>query len=129
MVGRKLLGTLCGVTILALTLTQNAGATLNANKTTYLTFSQPVGLPNVNLRAGTYIFERAEPNGSPAIVRVLSRDRRFVYYTGFTYLAERPQGLRQGALVTLGESVGGVPPPVKAWWPIGETLGHEFIYR
>jgi hypothetical protein len=129
MVSRRLFGTLCGVTILALTLTQNAGAMFNAKRTTYLTFSQPVGLPNVDLQAGTYIFERADPNSSHAIVRVLSRDRRFVYYTGFTYLVERPQGLREGAVVTLGESVGGVPPPVKAWWPMGETLGHEFVYR
>ena len=33
----------------------------SASDTNYLTFSGPVALPGVELRAGTYIFERASP--------------------------------------------------------------------
>jgi hypothetical protein len=108
---------------------ESARAFSVTNKTAYLTFSQSVGLPNVTLRAGTYIFERADSNGSPRIVRVLSRDRRTVYYLGFTEWVERPRDMRAGTMVSLGEAAAGAPPPIRTWWPAGEAMGHEFIYR
>jgi hypothetical protein len=125
---RRLVGAL-SVTIFTLALEQYASALNPAQRTTYLTFSQAVGLPSVALHAGTYVFERVEPSGSPAMVRVLSRDRMTVYYTGFTNLVRRPAELRSDALVSMGESVAGVPPQIKVWWPMGENVGHEFIYR
>ena len=64
MTTRRLVGAL-SVTILTLALEQHASALNPAKSTTYLTFSQAVGLPGVSLQAGTYVFERAEPLGSP----------------------------------------------------------------
>ena len=32
------------------------------------------------------------------------------------------------AAITFGETPAGTPPPVKAWYPQGETLGREFLY-
>ena len=129
MVSRRLFWILCGVVILAPALTESARAFTLANKTAYLTFSQAVALPNVTLRAGTYVFERADPNGSPRIVRVLSRDRRIVYYTGFTNSVARPYDVRADTMVSFSEATPGAPPPIKNWWPVGEATGHEFIYR
>jgi hypothetical protein len=111
-----------------LALMQHAAAGTNSERTTYLTFSQPVRLPGVALGAGTYVFELADPIGAPTVVRVLSRDRRTAYFMGFTNAVDRPRGMRPDAHVSLGESAAGVAPPITAWWPIGETSGHQFIY-
>jgi hypothetical protein len=118
-----------GATVFAVALVQHAAAGTIAERTTYLTFSQPVQLPGVALKAGAYIFELADPMGAPGVVRVLSRDRRTAYFMGFTYVAERPRGMRDDALVSFGESAAGVAPRITAWWPIGERTGHQFIYQ
>ena len=105
------------------------GATLPSSQTMYLTFSGPVSLPGVALGTGTYLFERASPDG-PAfdVVRVLSPDRRRVYFQGFTLAVDRPAGMHPGQVVTIGEAPAGAPTPIKAWYPEGETLGHQFIW-
>jgi hypothetical protein len=128
MVNRNIVWRLCLAVTVTMGLPQPVATSPLAERTTYITFSQPVQLPGVELRAGTYIFERAEPLGAPSIVRVLSRDRAIPYYLGFTNFAERPRGTAANAVVSFGESRIGDPAPVTAWWPIGETKGHQFIY-
>jgi hypothetical protein len=98
----------------------------NPTQTMYLTFSAPVALPGVTLGAGTYVFERLAP---PTLVRVSSRDRRIVYLTAFTHLIERPAGLPADRYVMLRESRPGTAPPLRAWFPAGTSMGHEFIYN
>jgi hypothetical protein len=115
------------VAVFALGLVRHAAAD-SPERTTYLTFSQPVQLPGVSLGAGTYIFEVANPMTAGNVVRVLSRDRRTAYFMGFTRAVERPRGLSPEAAVSLGESAAGVTPRITAWWPIGESSGHRFIY-
>ena len=95
--------------------------------TSYLTFNRSVAIPGVTLAAGTYIFERAELD-KPNIVRVWNRDRTHVYLTAFTRPTARPAGLRNDSLVILGEAPRGEAPPIKAWFPFGSPVGHEFIY-
>jgi hypothetical protein len=130
MISRRWLWILCGVAILAPALTQSVRAYTFTNHTAvYLTFSQSVGLPSVTLRAGTYIFERADRNGPLNVVRVLSRDRRTVYYTGFTNRVPRPPDMRAGTMVSFGEAPAGAPQPIRNWWPAGAAIGHEFVYR
>lgn len=97
----------------------------SAERTTVLTFSQPVQLPGVSLGSGAYIFEVA---AAPDVVRVMNRNRTIVYYMGFTSRIDRPAGLKTSAPVTLEESAGGVAPRVHAWWPSGESTGHQFNY-
>jgi hypothetical protein len=96
--------------------------------TNYITFSRGVSLPGVELAAGTYIFETPSNSMSNAIVRVSSRDRRQVFLTTYTRQVERPKNDKGKLLVTLGEAVHGSAPAVSAWFPIGESIGHEFIY-
>jgi hypothetical protein len=93
-----------------------------------LTFSGPVALPGVTLGAGTYIFERADLD-KPDIVRVRSKDRKDVYLTVFTRSVRRPDALPKDHVIELGETASGVAPRIKAWFPIDETLGHEFVYN
>ena len=51
-------------------------ADVETSRTQYLTFTRPVALPGVTLKSGTYIFELADPDAAPDVVRVLSRDRK-----------------------------------------------------
>jgi hypothetical protein len=114
--------------ILSLGAVAPGGAWLNPNRMNYLTFSGPVALPGTELAAGTYVFELAAPMSDLSLVRVLSRDRSKVYLLAFTNRVERPSNLGSN-VVTLGESPKGTPPPILAWYPIGDSLGREFIYR
>jgi hypothetical protein len=100
----------------------------NAPHTNYLTFSRAVALPGIELAAGTYIFETPTNSMSNSIVRVSSQDRRKVFLTAYTRQVERPKSDKGKLLVTLGEAAPGSAPPVSAWFPIGESVGHEFIY-
>lgn len=102
-------------------------ASVDTNRTTQLTFSKPFSLPGVTLGAGTYIFERAAPQSAIEVVRVSSRDRRFVYYMGFTELVEKPRGATSP--VTFGEAPAGSAIPVREWYPTGTNTGHRFLYR
>jgi hypothetical protein len=96
--------------------------------TNFITFSGSVALPGVELAAGTYIFETPTNAMSNSIVRVSSRDRRTVYLTAYTRQVERPRNDRGKLLITLGEATPGAAPPVSAWFPIGESVGHQFVY-
>jgi hypothetical protein len=96
--------------------------------TNYVTFSGSVALPGVELAAGTYIFETPTNSMSNSVVRVSSRDRRKVYLTAYTRQVERPSNDRAKLIVTLGEATPGAVPPVSTWFPIGESVGHQFIY-
>ena len=96
--------------------------------TNYITFSRSVALPGVELAAGTYIFETPTNSMANSIVRVSSQDRRKVFLTAYTRQVERPKNDKGKVLVTLGEGAPGSAPPVSAWFPIGESVGHEFIY-
>jgi hypothetical protein len=100
-----------------------------AERTTYLTFNRPVGLPGIALGTGTYIFELADPMSNNSIVRVSSADRQRVYLTAFTYPIMRPANMRRDQVVVFGEATNGAPAPIKAWFPDGSSTGREFIYR
>jgi hypothetical protein len=93
--------------------------------TNYLTFSARFALPGISLPAGTYIFDVVSP-GSYDVVRV--RDGAHVYMTLFTKRVERPRGLRADRQILFSEGRPGETPAVKVWFPVGESIGHEFLY-
>ena len=98
-------------------------------RTTYITFNQAVMLPEVQLAAGTYIFEVANPDTTSDVVRVSSRDRSKVHFMGYTHAINRPRGLSSESVVSLGEAARGTAPPVMAWFAVGAGDGREFIYN
>ena len=127
---RKLVLSVCGaVTVVLLGVTSVATWGSEANRTSYLTFNVPVGIPGVGLASGTYIFELADPEVDPSIVRVSSRDRSTVYLMAFTELIRRPDGMRRDSPVSFGEAAPDSPVPIAAWYPAGESTGRRFIYR
>lgn len=117
-----------GALVVGLCLTgplHGTGATyLHTNR---LTFSGPVRLPGVTLAPGAYLFERIEPTNRDVIV-VRSHDRLRTYFMGMTRRSERPADLPVTQFVTLGETRRGEVPPITAWYPDGERMGHAFVY-
>ena len=99
------------------------------DRTMFITFSRSVALPGVELAAGTYRFELADPMVSLSLVRVSSKDRRHVYLTAFTNLVDRPAKLRADQVVSLGEAAPGKAPAIKVWYPAANEMGREFLYR
>jgi hypothetical protein len=94
-----------------------------------LTFSRPVALPGIVLPAGSYTFDLADSASSLDIVVVRDKARSKVYYMGFTNTVERPAGMSKTALITFGETSANEPPPIAAWYEIGNSRGHQFLYR
>lgn len=129
MVNRKWVLTAFGAVILGSVVAASGEAWGAVNKTAHLTFSRSFALPGITLPAGTYTFQLADPALSGDIVQVLSRDRSKVYYTGFTATVQRPAGLPAHRMMTFGEGPVGTPPPIDCWFPAGESIGHQFIYR
>ena len=129
MVNHKWVLTAFGAVILGLLVVASGEAWRDPSQTNHLTFSGPFALPGIALPAGVYTFELAEPSTNLAIVRVMSRERSKVYYTGFTAAVRRPADLAAGRMLTFGEAPAGAPPPIAAWYPSGESMGHQFIYR
>ena len=93
-----------------------------------LTFSRPVALPGVVLPAGSYSFDIA---GETALDIVVVRNPKTarVYYMGFTNTVTRPRTMSKEAPITFGEAPANAPRPIAAWYEIGETTGHQFLYR
>ena len=98
-----------------------------SNDTNYLTFNGPVALPGVTLPAGTYAFRT--PTGiDKNVVQVMNRAETKSYYMGITQPVSRPRASRE-LLVTIGEAPARQVPPIQAWFPLGESAGHGFIYE
>ncbi len=123
---RKRIVTALGVVILGLATTASIGADVNDSDAMYVSFNQPVALPGVSLGSGTYIFEKLHEHAH-SVVRVLSRDRRLVFFTAFTSPVERPAGLKRDHVISFAEASSSDPQPIAIWWP-EDSPGRQFIY-
>jgi hypothetical protein len=66
--------------------------------------------------------------GSNDVVRVMSRDGSRTYLTAFTVRVQRPKRLPVTRQIVFNEVAAGMTPPVKTWFPIGQSIGHQFVY-
>ena len=123
---RKLLVTAFAVGILGLATAASIRASV-ADHTMYLTFNRPVSLPGVALGSGTYIFEIPDSSGSHDVVRVLSRDRKIVYFGALTRAVDRPAGMKPDQPISFAEAPANLPQPIVVWWP-RDSAGRQFIY-
>jgi hypothetical protein len=96
------------------------------NESTRITFSAPVQIPGQVLPAGTYLFERADPNANLNLIQIFNADRTVLYATLQTILTDRAEPTGDTA-ITLAEPDTGNPVLVKWFYP-GRDTGHEFIY-
>jgi hypothetical protein len=99
------------------------------NHENQLTFNRPVALPGVVLPAGAYSFDLVDSNSSLDVVVVRNRARTKVYYMGFTTQVVRPARMSRTAPIVFAEAPANEPRPIAAWYEIGDSIGHEFLYR
>ena len=125
MLKHRLALTAFGAVVLSGALAVSVPAWTGDPHTTLLTFSGAVEIPGARLAAGTYAFQVV----GPSIVRVTSKDQRKIYLTAFTRDVERPSGLPETQHVSLGETPAGGAPPIRVWYPMFDSVGHEFIYN
>jgi hypothetical protein len=128
MMTRKPVYALLAVALVAVIANASVGATENASRTTYFTFSRAVQLPGVTLPRGTYIFEIVNPYTDSNVVRVMSRDRTKLFALKLTLPVYRQPATHMKSAIQLGEAPSGNPPVVRSWFPEGETRGRAFIY-
>jgi hypothetical protein len=103
-----------GALLLGLAVSASSHGWSNSLHCDYVTFSGAVALPGVTLPAGTYRFEVPDVAMSSG--------------TQYTLSVDRPKG-GESLSVMLGEAAPGTAPQVKAWFPIGERSGRQFIYN
>jgi hypothetical protein len=66
---------------------------------------------------------------SADIIRVTNRKRSMVYFSAFTSRVERLEGVRGETGITFAPPEAGRVRRIATWYPRGESMGHEFIYR
>jgi type 1 fimbria pilin len=119
------------IAVLAAVLMTGAGVSsamaLSSSRVNHVTFSGTVALPGIVLPGGTDIFEAMAGSGGGQIVRVSSREGRH-YFMAFTRVVDRPATIRPDQVVTLGEAPAGAIRPIAAWFPVGSSRGHQFLY-
>jgi len=106
------------------------------DKSTYLTFSGPVSLPDVTLPAGTYLFKFVAPMTSAGVLEVLSQDGKTSYAMLNTIPIIRTETeSNHSEIVTFREAPVTAPPQIDAWFfnaedtPVGDVdTGCEMNY-
>jgi len=124
---RKAVVVACFMVFAAMALSASMTAQTFA-RTNYISINRPVRLPGTVLPSGNYIFELPDPIGAPEVVTVRSADRHRAYYTGITQGIHRPAGLPDTQILSFAEARADAAAPIRVWWPIGESMGREFIY-
>jgi hypothetical protein len=119
----------CVVLLASVLVPNSSHAISDLTKVNHLTLGTPVRLPGVLLLPGEYQFESGALDTNPAIVRVTSRDRKKLYYQGFTVAVHRPAHMDGSHVLSFAEAPAGAPMPIAVWFPIGSKVGHRFIYR
>ena len=122
---QKLLITASALTLLAVGVSAPAGARGIPSQPTSVKFLRAVQLPGQMLPAGEYVFERANPESSNAVVLVRST-RGDVQWLGLTRMATRREDGKSAFQVS--EARQGEAPRVLAWFPSHSLTGAEFIY-
>jgi hypothetical protein len=125
MVTRKLGLFACGAALVAGVGVTSSQALGNPPTTNFVKFSRAVALPGTVLNPGGYTFEVVDmPNGVD-LIRVSDQQRS--RYLGFTIPVDRPKTMDPQTAVTFGEAPAGEPLPITGWYPLGSSIGHQFI--
>lgn len=98
------------------------GESLDQYAIVHLTFSGSIRLPGVTIAAGTYTFKRV----GPAMIQVLSRDRRTSFGVFMTIPALRAERSSTQEVV-FGKAPVGEPPPLDEWFPVREPSAFSQI--
>jgi hypothetical protein len=97
------------------------------DRSTRLTFSEPIQIPGEVLPAGTYLFRLADGDSGQHVVQIFNADGNIPYATVLTIATERPYPTGDIA-VTLAEQGAGNPDALLKWFYPGRVTGNEFLY-
>jgi len=97
------------------------------DKTTIVTFAEPVQVPGMTLPAGTYTFKLADSTSDRNIVQIFNADGTQLVTTILAIPNERmtPTG---DTVLKFDERPSGQPEALKAWFYPGDNSGQEFVY-
>lgn len=97
------------------------------NDRTEMTFSEAVRVPGATLAPGTYIFELAEPDSAPHVIRILSAKTSDVVATLQAVPVKRAEG-RADTVLRFNPTEKGAPVAIEAWFYPNSLYGHQFVY-
>jgi hypothetical protein len=97
------------------------------DKSTKLTFSEPVEVPGMVLPAGTYQFRLLDSPSDRNIVQIYNADQTMLVDTVLAIPDERIHATGK-TVVRFSERPSGSPEAVKAWFYPGSLTGIEFVY-
>jgi hypothetical protein len=97
------------------------------NKTTVITFSEPVEIPGQILPAGTYTLKLLNIASERHVVQFLDESGTHVIATvlAINNWRLRPTGK---TVIRFSETSGDNPEAIKAWFYPGDNFGQEFVY-
>jgi hypothetical protein len=97
------------------------------DKTTKVTFSQPVELPNIVLPPGTYVFKLFDSPSDRNVVRVFNADETHLYATILAVPNYRLKRTEK-TVMPFKERAPGMPLAMHAWFYPADNFGQEFVY-
>jgi hypothetical protein len=97
------------------------------NKETIMTFNQPVEVPNMVLKAGTYEFRLLDSPSDRHVVQILNADGTHFYESVLAIPAYRFEPT-DTTVVTFEERAEGAPKAIATWFYPGDNSGVEFVY-
>jgi hypothetical protein len=97
------------------------------NKDTIVTFSKPVEIPGMVLKAGTYELRLLDSPSDRHVVQILSADGTHLYENVLTIPAYRTEPSDK-TVFTFEERAQGAPEALSSWFYPGDNSGQEFIY-
>src|SRR5712672_908628 len=97
------------------------------DKTTKVTFSDPVQVPGKVLQAGTYVFRLLGDQASRHIVQIYNEDHTSLITTVMAIPNERLQPTDKTVLL-YDERPADQPMALAAWFYPGDNFGQEFVY-
>ena len=97
-----------------------------SDRSTTLTFSQPIQIPGKVLPAGTYLFKLGSTDDLN-VVHIFNANRTVLYATLQTVSTDRPEPTDH-TVVALAEQGAGQPDVLLKWFYPGLETGNEFVY-
>jgi hypothetical protein len=97
------------------------------DKTTKLTFNEPVQVPGKVLPAGTYVFRLQDSSSDRHIVQIYNEDHTQLITTVLAIPNERLEPTDKTVL-TYDERPADQPVALAAWFYPGDNVGQEFAY-
>jgi hypothetical protein len=97
------------------------------DKSTKITFSGPVELPNIVLPAGTYFFRLLDSESDRDIVQIFNEDRTKLYTTIIAIPDYRLEPTGK-TVISFEERAANSPEALRAWFYPGDNFGLEFVY-